>query len=57
VTSESYGSKALSAPIKVLVSAVVLLLVVVALVATAEGGIDPVVNSLNSTEGMDSEVF
>jgi hypothetical protein len=57
VTSESYGSKALSAPIKILVSAVVLLLVVVALVATAEGGIDPVVNSLNSTEGMDSEVF
>jgi len=57
VTPESRESKALSAPIKVLMSAVILLIVVVALVATAEGGIDPVVNSLNSTEGMESELF
>lgn len=57
MTPESRGSKALSAPIKVLMSAVVLLLVVVALVATAEGGIDPVVNSLNSTKGVESELF
>gem|GEM_PF-6711338 len=30
---------------------------VVAMVAVAQGGLDPVVNSLNSTEGVDSGLF
>lgn len=51
------NQKGLSTPIKVLGSAVILLLVVVIAVAIAQGNIEPVINSLNSTQGMNSELF
>lgn len=49
--------RGLSTPIKVLGSAVILLLVVVIAVTIAQTNLDPIANSLNNTQGMNSELF